>query len=115
MNVKTNVIKSFAVAAATLTAAVGVAGEITVSDVAFAQNDKRDVVITYKLTGSESAVVTVDILTNGVSIGEQNFTRLSGAVNTVVAPSATAIADSIFRVFISPEPLPPGMSLVSEL
>jgi formylglycine-generating enzyme required for sulfatase activity len=90
MNAKTNIIKSFAVAVATLTAAVCVAGEITVSDVAFAQNSKRDVVITYKLTGSESAVVTVDILTNGVSIGEQNFTRLSGAVNTVVAPSATA-------------------------
>ena len=90
MNAKTNVIKFFAVVAATLTAAACVAGEIRVSDVAFTQTRKRDVVITYKLTGSESAVVTVDILTNGVSIGEQNFTRLSGAVNTIVAPSATA-------------------------
>ncbi len=84
MNAKTNVIKSFAVAAATLTAGVCAAGEITVSDVAFTQTSKRDVVITYKLTGSESAVVTVDVLTNGVSIGEQNFTSLKGAVLSLI-------------------------------
>ncbi|MBR3221792.1 MAG: SUMF1/EgtB/PvdO family nonheme iron enzyme [Kiritimatiellae bacterium] len=89
MNTKTNVIKSFAVAAAALTSAACVAGEITVSDVAYAQTANRHVVITYRLTGSESAVVTIDVLTNGVSIGEQNFTRLSGDVNTIVAPSAT--------------------------
>jgi len=83
-------IKSFAVVATALAAGVCAAGEITVSEVSFTQNGKRDVVITYKLTGSESAVVTVDVLTNGVSIGEQNFTSLKGAVNTIVAPSATA-------------------------
>ena len=83
-------IKSFAVAAAAFISGTCIAGEITVSDVAFAQTSKRDVVITYKLTGSESAVVTVDVFTNGVSIGEQNFTSLKGAVNTIVAPSDTA-------------------------
>ena len=83
-------IRSLAVVAVTLTAGISAAGEITVSDVAFTQTSKRDVVITYKLTGSKSAVVTVDVLTNGVSIGEQNFTSLKGAVNTIVAPSATA-------------------------
>ena len=82
--------RHFAAAAAAFTSGICAAGEITVSDVAYAQNGKRDVVITYKLTGTESAVVAVDILTNGVSIGEQNFTSLKGAVNTVVAPSATA-------------------------
>ena len=83
-------IKSFALGAAALMSGICIAGEITVSDVAYAQNSKRDVIITYKLAGTESAVVTIDILTNGVSIGEQNFTSLKGAVNTVVAPSATA-------------------------
>jgi formylglycine-generating enzyme required for sulfatase activity len=64
-------------------------GGITVSDVTYFQAG-RDLVVNYKLTGDESAVVTIDILTNGVSIGAQNFTLLSGAVNTIVAPSATA-------------------------
>ena len=64
-------------------------GGITVSDVSYSQSG-RNVVINYRLTGDESAVVTIDILTNGVSIGAQNFTRLTGAVNTIVAPSATA-------------------------
>ena len=90
MKKESNVIRSFVAASAILTATACAAGEITVSDVAFAQTSKRDVVITYKLTGSESAVVTVDVLTNGVSIGEQNFTSLKGAVNTIVAPSDTA-------------------------
>ena len=65
-------------------------GGIVVSDVTYFQTEQRDMVVNYRLTGDESAVVTIDILTNGVSIGAQNFTRLSGAVNTIVAPSATA-------------------------
>ena len=89
MKQKSNAIKSFAVAAATLTAAACFADEINVSDVTYAQTANRHVVINYKLTGSESAVVTIDILTNGVSIGEQNFTSLKGDVNTVVVPDAT--------------------------
>ena len=64
-------------------------GGITVSDVSYVQTG-RNLVVNYRLTGDESAVVTIDILTNGVSIGAQNFTRLTGAVNTIVAPSATA-------------------------
>ena len=35
--------------------------------------------------GGEDAIVTVDFLTNGVSIGERNFTRLEGDVNGKVA------------------------------
>lgn len=65
-------------------------GGISVSDVTFSQNDKRDVIITYNLTGTESAVVTIDVCTNGVSIGAENFTTLAGDVNTIVAPDAGA-------------------------
>lgn len=43
----------------------------------------RSVTVSYELE-NESAVVTVDFLTNGVSIGEINFTRLSGDVNRLV-------------------------------
>ena len=39
--------------------------------------------IAYTLA-NEPAIVTVDILTNGVSIGEVNFTNLTGAVNRKV-------------------------------
>ena len=45
-------------------------GGIAVSDVALSQSANRDVIVTYRLTGSESAVVTIDVQTNGVSIGE---------------------------------------------
>ena len=65
-------------------------GGISVSNVSFSQNDKRDVIITYNLTGTESAVVTIDVCTNGVSIGAENFTTLAGDVNTIVAPDAGA-------------------------
>ncbi|MBQ6248561.1 MAG: formylglycine-generating enzyme family protein [Kiritimatiellae bacterium] len=61
---------------------------ITVSDVTYFQKG-RDLVVNYRLTGDESAVVTIDILTNGFSVGAQKFTLLSGAVNTIVAPSDT--------------------------
>ena len=91
------VVKSCVIAATALASGVCAAGEITVSDVAFMQNGKRDVVITYKLTGSESAVVTVDVLTNGVSIGEQNFTRLTGDVNTIVTPSDTVAKRIVWK------------------
>ena len=65
-------------------------GGITVSDVSYFQTG-RNVVVNYRLTGDESAVVTIDVLTNGVSIGAQNFTSLTGAVNTIIAPNAAAM------------------------
>jgi len=83
------IIKSVAVVACIITTGAN-AAEINVSDVEYAQTANRQVVITYKLTGTESAVVTIDVCTNGVSIGAQNFTRLTGDVNTIVAPGSTA-------------------------
>ena len=56
-----------------------------VSDVCWTyDSDQRIVQITYSL--SESAIVTIDVCTNGVvSIGSQNFTTLAGEVNKEVA------------------------------
>ena len=56
-----------------------------VSNVTLEQDSvsSRKVTITYKLE-TEPAIVTVDILTNGVSIGEKNLTCFAGDVNRVV-------------------------------
>ena len=50
----------------------------------------RDARITYTLSGAPG-IVTVDILTNGVSIGAENFLNLSGDVNRKVEPGARQI------------------------
>ena len=47
--------------------------------------------INYALA-NEAAIVTVDFLTNGVSIGEANFTNVEGDVNKRVAPGARMIS-----------------------
>ena len=58
--------------------------EIVVSDVVLSQNNSsRIVTVSYTLSG-EPAIVTVDFLTNGVSIGEANFSNVSGDVNKLV-------------------------------
>ena len=55
-------------------------------NVVFNQNsNSRLVTISYELQEAP-AIVTVDILTNGVSIGEQNFTTIYGDVNKLVQP-----------------------------
>ena len=46
--------------------------------------------ISYTLQ-NEAAVVTVDFLTNGVSIGEANFSNVGGDVNRLVRPGARTI------------------------
>jgi formylglycine-generating enzyme required for sulfatase activity len=54
-----------------------------ISNVAIDESDTRLVKITYDLSGS--AVVTADILTNGVSIGAANCGFMVGAVNRKIA------------------------------
>ena len=67
-----------------LVASVALADPAVKTDsVVVEQAADRSVTVSYELE-NESAVVTVDFLTNGVSIGEINFTRLSGDVNRLV-------------------------------
>ena len=69
-----------------------------VSNVNFDQpGGGRTVTVTYDLADAP-AIVTVDVLTNGVSIGADKVTRLEGDVNKVVQPGS--------RRIIAPEPLP---------
>jgi len=58
---------------------------IRAETVTFSQNSSRLVTIGYTLESAD-AIVTVDVLTNGVSIGAENFTNIDGDVNRRVAP-----------------------------
>ena len=71
-------------AVATLTAAP----QATVTGLA--QNGGNKVTVGYTLSGGPG-IVTVDFLTNGVSIGAQNFADVSGDVNRLVADGAHEI------------------------
>ena len=77
--------KSAMLLSAALTVSSALAAPL-VDNVALSQDNSRKVKITYTLTG-EQAIVTVDIQTNGVSIGEANLTYFAGDVNRVVQPS----------------------------
>lgn len=56
----------------------------SVSNVTMAQNaDSRTVTVTYTLSDAP-AIITLDVLTNGVSIGQENVWSLAGDVNMVV-------------------------------
>ena len=76
-------VKPFYFLAAAVLPAIVSGNEIAISDVSLSQSDSRLVTVSYKL-GSNPAIVTVDFLTNGVSIGEENFSNVSGDVNRLV-------------------------------
>ena len=79
----------------------------TVSDVTLEQSGQtRKVSVSYKLTG-EAAIVTVDFLTNGVSIGARNFATVSGDVNRFIAPSS----DKVRKIRWNPDADWAGMSV----
>lgn len=79
--------KTIIAAAALVCASASTAGEISVSSVSISQ-DLRTRLVTVEYTlGDEPAIVTVDFLTNGVSIGEANFANVIGDVNRLVSTS----------------------------
>ena len=83
MKTKTCLSLLAALAASALVASTPV---IKADSVTFSQNTTtRLVTIGYTLEETD-AVVTVDVRTNGVSIGEENFANIDGAVNRRVAP-----------------------------
>ena len=70
-------------------ALIAVCSVPVVEDVQVRQNAGSSVYVTYDL--SEKAIVTMDILTNGVSIGVENFAELKGAVNRIVDPEVDTL------------------------
>ena len=63
----------------------------SVSDVTISQGtSSRAVTVTYTLADAP-AIITLDVLTNGVSIGQQNIWALEGDVNKVVKPGSGTI------------------------
>ena len=68
---------------ATILSVAAVRATPVVSNVSLAQAANRDVTVTYTLTGAP-AVITLDVLTNGVSIGARNLSELAGDVNRLV-------------------------------
>ena len=63
----------------------------SVSDVSISQGtSSRAVTVTYTLADAP-AIITLDVLTNGVSIGQQNIWALDGDVNKVVQPGLRTI------------------------
>ena len=97
--------KSILVIAA-LSATVASASMPEVSSVKMDQNAGRRVTITYKLS-STPAVVTVDIQTNEVSIGDSNLHYFNGAVNRVVT-SADADGEGRYTITWRPNKAWPG-------
>jgi len=64
-------------------------GAPSVSNVTWSQDPlTTQVTVQYELSGQESAVMTLDVLTNGVSIGQANVTRTVGDCNRLVQPGA---------------------------
>ena len=83
MKIKNSAVALFAVlSASTLVAATPVIRPETVT---FSQTPTRLVTIGYTLEEAD-AIITVDILTNGVSIGAENYTNMYGDVNVRVSP-----------------------------
>ncbi len=49
------------------------------------------VTVNYRLGGTDPMIVTLDVLTNGVSIGAENVALVSGDANRLIEPDANAV------------------------
>ena len=65
--------------------AVSLNAATTLSDVSLAQDAASGMVTVSYVTTCDPAIVTCDFQSDGVSLGEANFTRLHGDVNVKVA------------------------------
>ena len=84
---KTTFLAAFAASAAS--------ASVTVSNVAFTQDDAtHDVTVTYDLATSdgEPAFVSLDVLTNGVSVGATRVKNVAGDVSTTPAETTRLVA-----------------------
>ena len=82
---------------AALAGTMSVCADSTVSDVTLVQEQStRTVTITYKLTGDD-AIVTVDLLRDGQSIGDEHLTTLSGNVNRLIAADESAVRTVVWH------------------
>ena len=77
----------FAICAATLSLCAAHAAVPQIQNVRIDHSPGGKVIVSYDLVGAD-AIVTVDFLTNGVSIGQSNFTNVTGDVNVLV-PAGT--------------------------
>ena len=73
----------YALILTTILSAAALEAAPVVSNVSMTQAENRDVTVTYTLSGAP-AVITLDVLTNGVSIGAKNLSELAGDVNRLV-------------------------------
>ena len=80
--------------AAALALALPAKATVTVGNVAFTQDEAtHDVTVTYDLTtgDGEPAFVSLDVLTNGVSVGATHVKKVSGDVSTTPADTASLV------------------------
>ena len=79
-------LKVASVAATSVLAVATWAAKPEVSNVVMRQDSQtRLVTVTYELA-SQPGIVTIDVCTNGVSIGAANFASVEGDVNKIVQP-----------------------------
>ena len=80
-----------ALCATTIAATAAVAATPSVSDVTLSQDaNTRAVTVGYNLADAP-AIITLDICTNGVSIGQQNVWAIDGDANKVVQPGTRSL------------------------
>ena len=83
--------KSFLIFNSLLAATVSLNAATTFSDVSLTQDSASGTVAVSYATAGDPAIVTCEFLTNGVSLGEADFTRLHGDVNVKVSAGAHSV------------------------